>query len=67
MRLGEGGGRLAELQGGKLKAPRVGKVVTFEVGAVGAEEGNLKEVEELLSRLWVELGRGRASGGERRE
>ena len=40
MRQVEGDGRLTELQGGKLKALRVVKVVKFEVGAVGAGKGN---------------------------
>lgn len=70
----EGGGRLLELKGGKLKfkSPRDGKV-KFEAGAVGAEKGNPKEVEELQSRLWALSGlggaggRGGVSGRERRE
>lgn len=55
MRLVEGGGRLVELKGGKLKLKsfNVEKIVKFEVDAVGVGKGNPKVVEKLLSRLWA--------------
>lgn len=64
-RLVEGVSRLSELQGGKfkLKAPRIGKVIRFGVGAVEAGQGKAKEAEELLSKLWALSGLGGGEGG----
>lgn len=46
----------------KFKAPRIVKVVKFEVGAVETGKENAEEVQELLSRLRALSGLDGAAG-----